>query len=314
MLEAKRRGIDLKRENLNSENFKICPSCKAKNHERALFCVKCGHKLDKITKNNKICPSCNAENLAKAKFCTNCGNKLQSMEEEFDKISDVSSKETQTLHKEPKIDKKEFKDIEEPEIIKTSVPNKELVNKKICPACKSKNLKNAKFCVVCGKNFEGNDLKDEDLNKERTELAFIETKNEPSLLDKVGKYSQEEKIFDLKIQTEINVPEDINKINDGSKLETETKPLISKDLKENGKVEGFGDMESEDVKSEDIKSEDIKSGNVKSEDTKSESETPKKEGNVDPIEKIKKAKELLDIGAITSEEFNAIKNKYLEKI
>ena len=157
MLEAKRRGIDLKRENLNSENFKICPSCKAKNHERALFCVKCGHKLDKITKNNKICPSCNAENLSKAKFCTNCGNKLQSMEEESDKISDVSSKETQTLHKEPEIDKKEFKDIEKPEIIKTPVPNKELVNKKICPSCKSKNLKNAKFCVVCGKNFEGDD-------------------------------------------------------------------------------------------------------------------------------------------------------------
>ena len=34
----------------------------------------------------------------------------------------------------------------------------------------------------------------------------------------------------------------------------------------------------------------------------------------DPIEKIKKAKELMDIGAITSEEFETIKRKYLEKI
>ena len=142
-------------------------------------------------------------------------------------------------------------------------------------------------------------LKDEDLKKERTELDFIETKNEPSFLDKVGKYSQEEKISDLKIQTEINAPEDINKINDGSKSFETEKQLISKDLKENEKVEGFGDMESDDVKSEDVKSE---------------SETPKKEEDTDPIEKIKKAKELLDIGAITSEEFNAIKNKYLEKI
>jgi hypothetical protein len=34
----------------------------------------------------------------------------------------------------------------------------------------------------------------------------------------------------------------------------------------------------------------------------------------DPVVKIKKAKELLDIGAITQEEFDRIKNKYLELI
>ena len=38
------------------------------------------------------------------------------------------------------------------------------------------------------------------------------------------------------------------------------------------------------------------------------------EDKVDPVEKIKKAKELLDIGAITSEEFENIKKKYLEQI
>ncbi len=36
--------------------------------------------------------------------------------------------------------------------------------------------------------------------------------------------------------------------------------------------------------------------------------------NIDPVEKIKKAKELLDIGAITSEEFENIKKKYLDMI
>ena len=35
---------------------------------------------------------------------------------------------------------------------------------------------------------------------------------------------------------------------------------------------------------------------------------------VDPVERIKKAKELLDIGAITSEEFENIKKKYIELI
>ena len=38
------------------------------------------------------------------------------------------------------------------------------------------------------------------------------------------------------------------------------------------------------------------------------------EDKVDPVEKIKKAKGLLDIGAITSEEFENIKKKYLEQI
>lgn len=39
-----------------------------------------------------------------------------------------------------------------------------------------------------------------------------------------------------------------------------------------------------------------------------------KYSNVDPVERIKKAKELLDIGAITQEEFNSIKKKYLDQI
>jgi putative methionine-R-sulfoxide reductase with GAF domain len=35
---------------------------------------------------------------------------------------------------------------------------------------------------------------------------------------------------------------------------------------------------------------------------------------VDPVDKIKKAKELLDIGAISQEEFEEIKKKYLSLI
>ena len=36
--------------------------------------------------------------------------------------------------------------------------------------------------------------------------------------------------------------------------------------------------------------------------------------DADPVERIKKSKELLDIGAITQEEFDIIKKKYLDKI
>ena len=49
-------------------------------------------------------------------------------------------------------------------------------------------------------------------------------------------------------------------------------------------------------------------------DETSDNETENRTKNIDPVEKIKKAKELLDIGAITSEEFENIKKKYLELI
>lgn len=47
-------------------------------------------------------------------------------------------------------------------------------------------------------------------------------------------------------------------------------------------------------------------------DNSSEESIEKSEN--DPIEKIKKAKELLDMGAISEEEFESIKNKYLKQI
>ena len=43
-------------------------------------------------------------------------------------------------------------------------------------------------------------------------------------------------------------------------------------------------------------------------------EPPVSKTKADPVERIKKAKELLDIGAITQEEFDIIKKKYLDEI
>ena len=47
MLDAKRKGLDVDKIRLNIENYKSCPYCKTKNPEKALFCVKCGKKLEK---------------------------------------------------------------------------------------------------------------------------------------------------------------------------------------------------------------------------------------------------------------------------
>ena len=73
MLKAKRNGINLKRDEMDSRKFRICPHCKARNPEKALFCIKCGHKLEKIEKNVETCPYCGTENTAGAKFCISCG-------------------------------------------------------------------------------------------------------------------------------------------------------------------------------------------------------------------------------------------------
>jgi hypothetical protein len=52
-----------------------------------------------------------------------------------------------------------------------------------------------------------------------------------------------------------------------------------------------------------------------SEPVQKEPVTPEATGvDVDPAEKIIKAKKLLDLGAITQEEFEKIKNKYLEQM
>ncbi len=86
MLDAKRKGIDIKKDKIKSENYKICPHCKTKNPEKALFCVHCGRKLDK---NLDIqCPSCGIKNAKTAKFCVGCGETLK--KEESKEISETT--------------------------------------------------------------------------------------------------------------------------------------------------------------------------------------------------------------------------------
>ena len=52
-----------------SEDVKKCQKCEADNPSEAVFCLKCGNKLE-IT---LICPECETENLPEAKFCMECG-------------------------------------------------------------------------------------------------------------------------------------------------------------------------------------------------------------------------------------------------
>lgn len=148
---------------------------------------------------------------------------------------------------------------------------------KLCPSCSSKNLKTAKFCVVCGKKFES---------------AAVEevTANFPGEIEEVPvtvQPSEPEKIKSRQMEGSL-----LEKIEDQDETEETVKDF-----------EEALEIGTEDVSLETEAPEVLKP---------KPPETPKKEVEADPVEKIKKAKELLDIGAITQEEFDEIKRKYLE--
>jgi ribosomal protein L40E len=256
-LEGKRRGLVEKDQDEKSEKYKTCPHCKFKNPENSIFCVKCGKKLEKQV--SIKCNACGTINPKTAKFCIKCGNNLTTnqptINEDQDKTTGLVEAETTPDEKKyvdnnptvesksevenikndiknqetvPDVDTKpsEVDDKEKSETnsiksqgLPSSIPDQNLINqrnnKKTCNSCGAKNLKNAKFCVVCGEKFDTKPIE---------------------------------------------------------------KPVENQDFSDNNK---------EDVKSVEID---------------------------DPIDKIKRAKELLDIGAITPEEFESIKSKYLDMV
>nr|WP_255590990.1 zinc ribbon domain-containing protein [Methanobacterium spitsbergense] len=288
MLDAKRKGINIKKDKIKSENYKICPHCKTKNPEKALFCVHCGRKLDK---NLDIqCPSCGIKNAKTAKFCVGCGETLKKEEKEISQTTDIKDDEIKeksspiedSISSDKNIIKKpESDELEKPikASIPSNVPEHNIISKtglkKTCPSCNGKNLKNAKFCVVCGKKFD----------EEETESPVVENetfKEQPSLTDKINDSEQEidEKSSTQIPSSEIKVPENIIQ------------------LKNTPKTEEIDNEKNTDNIPDEIESK------------KSEGKTD----TIDPVERIKKAKELLDIGAITSEEFENIKKKYIELI
>ena len=272
MLEAKRIGINIENKKIKSENFKVCPHCKTKNPGKALFCLNCGKKLEK---NLMIkCPSCNTENIEKAKFCVKCGEPLNQAnsknlpEKTIDIPESSGNDQNNDIEFVNSINDSESSEKTKVNVSKNSntrfpseVPEHDIIgktgSKKICPSCNGKNLKNAKYCVVCGKNFD--ETENEDISSHNLSEDTIES----------GKTVTTKKISTPEINVSNNILE----------------------------LENEGENKESDKK-----------------DETSDNETENRTKNIDPVEKIKKAKELLDIGAITSEEFENIKKKYLELI
>jgi ribosomal protein L40E len=319
MLDAKRMGVDVEKEKIKSEKYKVCPNCKTHNPEKAIFCVKCGKKMDKNLK--VICPKCGTKNENNAKFCVSCGETLE--KPEVQKLSDDTTLEVEkhesitTETSPPQLDSSESLNKSEvskidttvPEIHKkpvsrssvpSSIPDHGLINKtglkKTCPACNGKNLKNAKFCVVCGEKFDKNTNASTQIDT--TDAKDLDEKNKSSSTDETPTAKTEKSSL-------------IYKVND-SKPDI-IPPVSEKVPSPEIKVpESIVELKNNNLEEEPLK--EPKTLEKTENDDKREPETLETKTNIDPVEKIKKAKELLDMGAITNEEFENIKKKYLEMI
>ena len=61
------------KKNIQIDNYKICPNCNNQCNIKAVFCNKCGIKLEIEHK----CPNCGTDYTEEDTFCIKCGTKLQ---------------------------------------------------------------------------------------------------------------------------------------------------------------------------------------------------------------------------------------------
>jgi len=185
-----------------------------------------------------------------------------------------------------------------------------------CPHCKTMNPPEAKFCVGCGETL-----------KEEISISIPSKTNETESLE-TGTIASKGPINSKQAEYKIcPACKQKNKIEAkfcvicGNPMES----VVGYDKKESPSELLTSKEDSETLPDTRPKSE-LAVTLSEMEDEKKESHvqsaptdnTGKSEGvlsaNVDPVEKIRKAKELLDMGAITQEEFEQIKNKYLKQI
>jgi hypothetical protein len=177
---------------------------------------------------------------------------------------------------------------ETPIVTPTSTPeNTPADDYKLCPSCNQKNKLDAKFCIICGHKFEENSAGQKPLEPL---VDVVEEKETPTTETTEAEPPQESVI------PEIKVPEQF-KSEDKPAKEIPPIEVAEVESKETAPAEAIPEVQPAAVKTEE------------KHETKESTETGE-----DPVLKIKKAKELLDIGAITQEEFDRIKNKYLELI
>jgi predicted amidophosphoribosyltransferase len=194
---------------------------------------------------------------------------------------------------------------------KASTPkmNEVKSNSIVCPGCGSENRPGSKFCIGCGnslatdKHEENEKVPDsvicpECQSENKLESKFCikcgsnlkETSNE-SIEDDVSDIEMNEEEFQLDIK---NGTSPDNEIADAQEmhLDAESTNPLDKTVENNAEI-------SSDI--ENISEEEV-------------DDHPESDAKTSVLDEIKKAKELLDMGAISEEEYEKIKSKYLEQL
>lgn len=182
-----------------------------------------------------------------------------------------------------------------------------------CPSCGYRNPEKAKFCVKCGEKLE--------------EPSLLEPST--PLTEKQTDIEEQSKKYKICPNCQNRNPQDAkfcvvcgNTFKEDEQPETSTsKPLQTITPQKTEEPEPSTSSEAQEIKEELEKEEETESvkppiPSAPPQEVPAPEETlPEHQvGDIDPVERIKKAKELLDIGAITQEDFEKIKNKYLEEI
>lgn len=178
---------------------------------------------------------------------------------------------------------------------------------KVCPSCNQKNKANAKFCIVCGHKFEGPDIvnQSEEIEEGTVKTSVTETEEETPIPteDEIEQSVTKEETPEI-------VPDEPS--------EEVPKPTVVPEIKVPEHLRSEDSQSEANVPAQEIgEPAEVEEVPVETESAEAQQTTEANDlavEDVDPMEKIKKAKELLDIGAITQEDFDNIKNKYLKQI
>ena len=201
----------------------------------------------------------------------------------------------------------------------------------ICSKCHTANLENAKFCIGCGTELNKLPVYTLKINEAKSNMIICQGCGTENKIDSKFCISCGRNLIENSVNTpeanEVNsiiCPECNHENNSGSKF------CI-------GCGANLKEAPNEDINSFDTEISNekevlltIKDGNGHDEeydrqevplDTQSDSESDKEMGDaaeqdaeVNILDEIKKAKELLDMGAVSEEEYQKIKSKYLDKL
>jgi hypothetical protein len=250
---------------------------------RRLEAKRRGETLSEVKKTppsspSKTCPECQTPNPESAKFCVGCGSPLAG-----EVTPTTTSGDSQVTPSE-----------ETPVVTPISTPETTPADDyKLCPSCNQKNKLDAKFCIICGHKFEENEAGQKPLEPL---VDVVEEKETPTTETTETESAQESVIPEIKVPEHFK-SDDKSKSEDKPAKEIPPAEVVEVKSKETAPAETIPEVQPAAVKTEE------------KQETKESTEPGE-----DPVLKIKKAKELLDIGAITQEEFDRIKNKYLELI